>query len=201
MSNEAAVSGDALDLLEHEDIELQQIFHQLGSLSGESVQERADYGELVKATIRRLATREAAITEVTAVATGAPQLADVASRLESDAAIRRPMISQVEKMSRGVQPLSLNQGQDFDGELNKLVGQVEAEIEWELRDALPTMKTVIRNTDSTDDLKSAEHVASHAPTNIHPNGPKWYERAPVISRVISIYDRMRDYPQVASGRK
>jgi hypothetical protein len=59
----------------------------------------------------------------------------------------------------------------------------------------------MRNTDSIDDLKSAEHVANHAPTNIHPNGPKWYERAPVLSRLLSVYDRKRDFPQADKGHE
>ena len=66
-----------------------------------------------KTTIRLLATREAAITEVVGVVRDVPELADLASRIEADTGVRRPLISRVEKMSRGVPPMSLNQGQGF----------------------------------------------------------------------------------------
>jgi hypothetical protein len=95
--------------------------------------------------------------------------------------------------------MSLNQGQDFDGALRDVMREVGTEIEWDLEVALPTMKAVIRGTDHSADLKSAAHVARHAPTNLHPNGSRWFERAPVISRFLSIYDRMRDYPRSDHG--
>jgi hypothetical protein len=175
MSAETKTRGDALDLLEEEDLELRRLFAQMRTLLGPSVSDRADFGELVKTTIRHLATREAAITEVVGVTTEMPSLADVVARLEADTSTRRPMISQMEKMSRGVPPGSLSQGQD--------------EV------ALPAMKAALRGTDQSQEMKSATHVAKHAPTNLHPRGPRWIERAPVISRLLSIYDRMRDYPR------
>ena len=68
------------------------------------------------------------------------------------------------------------------------------EIEWDLDIALPDMKAALRGTERADELKSASHVARHAPTNLHPGGPRWFERAPIISRLVTLYDRMRDYP-------
>jgi hypothetical protein len=195
MSAETKTRGDALDLLEEEDLELRRLFAQMRTLLGPSVSDRADFGELVKTTIRHLATREAAITEVVGVTTEMPSLADVVARLEADTSTRRPMISQMEKMSRGVPPGSLSQGQDFDGALREVVQEVGTEIEWDLEVALPAMKAALRGTDQSQEMKSATHVAKHAPTNLHPRGPRWIERAPVISRLLSIYDRMRDYPR------
>jgi hypothetical protein len=97
-------------------------------------------------------------------------------------------------MSRGVPPNNLNQGQDFDGALGDVVEEVAGEIEWDLDIALPTLKAAIRGTEREDELKSANHVARHAPTNLHPGGPRWFERTPIISRLVTLYDRMRDYP-------
>ena len=132
--------------------------------------ERAEYGDLAKTMIQHLATREAAITEVVGAWPTLPSWQDVVARIEADTAVRRPLISRVEKMSRGVPPINLNQGQDFDGALRDIIQEVGTEIEWDLEVALPTMKAVIRSSDRLDELKSASHVARHAPTNLHPMG-------------------------------
>jgi hypothetical protein len=29
--------------------------------------------------------------------------------------------------------------------------------------------------------------------NLNPDGPRWWERAPIISRAITLYDRLRDF--------
>jgi hypothetical protein len=194
MSADTTTQGDALDLLEQEDLELRRLFTQMRSKHGDSVTARADYGDLAKTTIQHLATREAALTEVVGVVNDAPELADVVAHIQSDTEVRRPLISRVEKMSRGVPPNNLNQGQDFDGALHDAIREVGTEIEWDLDVALPSMKAVIRGTDRTEDLASASHVARHAPTNLHPAGPRWFERMPVVSRLVTMYDRMRDYP-------
>ena len=62
------------------------------------------------------------------------------------------------------------------------------------------MKAVIGGNDRSADLKAA-HVARHAPTNLDPNGARWFERSPVISRFLTIYDRMRDYPGRTTVRR
>ena len=144
--------------------------------------------------IQHLATREAAVTEVVGAVADSPELEHVLTRIEADTEIRRPLISRVEKMSRGVPPNNLNQGQDFEGALGDVVEEVAGEIEWDLDIALPTLKAALRGTEREDELKSASHVARHAPTNLHPGGPRWFERAPIISRLVTLYDRMRDYP-------
>lgn len=194
MSANTMTEGDALDLLEQEDLVLRGLFAQMRSTHDDSVTDRADYGDLAKTVIQRLATREAAISEVVGAFADAPELAQVVARIEADTEVRRPLISRVEKMSRGVPPNNLNQGQDFDGALRDAVQQVGTEIEWDLDIALPRMKAVVRRSGRSDELKSASHVARHAPTNLHPDGPRWFERAPIISRLVTIYDRMRDYP-------
>jgi hypothetical protein len=199
MSAETTIRGDALDLLEEEDLALRHLFTQLRTLQGTSVSERADYGDLAKTTIRHLATREAAITEVVSVVTDTPELSDLVARIETDMGVRRPLIARVEKMSRGVPPMNLNQGQDFDAAFRAIVQEVGTEIEWDLEVALPAMKAAIRGGERSDEIKSAAHVARHAPTNLHPDGPRWFERAPVISRLRTIYDRMRDYPRADHG--
>ena len=198
LTHNAEKAGNALDLLETEDLELRRLFAVLRANRGSSVEERAQYGDVAKLIIRHLATREAALVDVNSVAAADPNLQEVSSRMESGMREHRPFIDRVEKMSRGVQGINLRVGQDFDGEIDDLIHVIEAEIEWELGVAVPDIKGALRATHREDELKTAEHVAVHAPTNLHPDGPRWWERAPVISRLITIYDRLRDFPREAN---
>jgi hypothetical protein len=63
---------------------------------------------------------------------------------------------------------------------------VGSEIEWELDEALPAIRGSIAGTDREAELKSAGHVARHAPTNLAPDGPRWIERAFLLSRRITL---------------
>jgi hypothetical protein len=186
--------GSAVDLLETEDLELGELFASLRLTRGPSVEERAKYGDLAKEIIRHLAIREAALVDVSGVASVHPSLSGVSERLQQGMGEHRPNIDRVEKMSRGVQGINLRVGQDFDGEMEELMRIVDAEMEWELHVALPDLRKALEAADGEDELKTAEYLSGHAPTNLHPDGPRWWERAPVISRLITMYDRLRDFP-------
>ena len=194
-------TGTALDLLEREDLELRRLFTVLRQHRGSSVEDRADYGNAAKDVIRHIATREAALVEVAESISGDPGLEHVSARLEDNMGPRREQIDRVEKMSRGVQGINLNQGQDFDAEMQQLEQIVGTEIEWELGEALPQIQHAIGHSDSDDAMKSARHVEKHAPTNLEPSGPRWVERAPVVSRLLTIYDHLRDFPRGRSRRR
>lgn len=198
LTNRSEKAASALDLLEAEDVELRRLFAEMQANRGMSVDERATYGDLAKEIIRHLATREAALVDVTSVASADTNLQGATSRFESGMHEHRPLIDSVEKMSRGVQGINLRVGQDFEGAMDNLIEVIGAEIEWELATGLPEIKDALKETDLEDDLKTAEHVAVHAPTNLHPDGPRWWERAPVISRLITVYDRLRDFPREAN---
>jgi hypothetical protein len=198
-SKRSEKQGSAVDLLETEDLELQELFTGIRQNRGSSVEERAKYGDLAKETIRHLATREAALVNVSDAVAKDPSLQEVAERLQKSIREHRPYLDRVEKMSRGVQGINLRVGQDFDGELEELMQVVGAEMEWELGVALPKLKRAM-HADSENELKTAEYLSSHAPTNLHPDGPRWWERAPLVSRVITIYDGLRDFPQARESR-
>ncbi len=53
-------------------------------------------------------------------------------------------------------------------------------------EALPAIRGSIAGTHKEAELKSAGHVARHAPTNLAPAGPRWIERASVLSRLITL---------------
>jgi hypothetical protein len=189
--------GNALDLLEREDLELRRLFTMLQQRRGLSVEERADYGDLAKKVIRHMATREAALVDVMRVLGDDPAFGRLTPRLESNMLEGRPYLDRAEKMSRGIQGMNLRTGQDFDTEMLALVQVVGTEIEWELNQALPELKGSLAGSDYAEQFKSAGHIESHAPTNLHATGPRWWESAPFISRLITVYDRLRDFPRAS----
>jgi hypothetical protein len=87
----------------------------------------------------------------------------------------RPCIDRLEKMSRGVQGINLRVGQDFDGEMEGLMQVVETEIERELAAAPPDLKGALRAADREGELKTADYLSAHAPSNLHPDRPQWWE--------------------------
>jgi hypothetical protein len=113
--------ADALELLESEDLELRELFTELRQRRGNSVEDRAEYGDVAKEIVRHAAVREAALVDVGEVASDAPGLSELASRIEHGSNRSRPHIDRVERMSRGVQGINLRTGQDFDAEIEELI--------------------------------------------------------------------------------
>lgn len=195
MSTTTREASDAVELLEAEDLELRDLFADLRHHRGTSVEDRAAYGDVAKEIVRHVATREATLVELSKVAAQDLELRELAERIDEATPVRRPHIDRVEKMSRGVQGINLRTGQDFDTEMEALIQVVGTEIEWELDELLPAVRGALRRADTDVDLKSADHIRRHAPTNLDPNGPRWWERAPVVSRLITVYDHLRDFPR------
>ena len=189
-------SDDALDLLEREDVELCRLFAVIEEARADTVGGRANYGDLAKDVIQHLATREAALVEVARKIENMGDLGGVAPSLYADPSTRRELLDRLEKMSRGVQGINLNTGQDFDGVLQRVIDTVEPEIERDLTDAIPAVRGWLSKSEE-DPLKGADYVVRHAPTSLSPQGPRWYERAPVISRLLTMYDRLRDFPRAS----
>jgi hypothetical protein len=189
-------SEDAVDLWESEDLQLRSLFTRLQQNQGASVQERATYGDLAKEIIRHVAIRESAVADVVRSVGNEPELESMSESLQRCMTIRRPVISEVEKKSRGVQGINLNTGQDFHRPLMELVQQVGPEIEWELNEVVPAIRGSLGEEESAS-LRGADYLAKHAPTALKGSEPRWVERAPVISRLVTLYDRMRDFPQAS----
>jgi hypothetical protein len=193
--------GTALDLLEHENEDIKALMENLAGTRGATVEQRAERGDLAKEMIRQVTVREAALVDVTEGLAAFPALTAVTDRLRNDMEPRRRAIDRVERMSRGVQGISLNTGQDFEAELQVLTDLLGPEIDWQTAEAVPAIRRNLDDETLGEVLRTASQVAKHAPTNLSPEGPRWYERAPVISRLITIYDRLRDFPKAQnSGR-
>ena len=137
----------------------------LGLRRGSSVEERAEYGDLAKAAIRHLATREAASVDVAKGTSIDPNLQVITERFVASFHVHRPYIDRVEKMSRGVQGINLRIGQDFESDMQGLMQIVGTEIEWEHGGALPAIKGSLQRPHVDEQLKSADHVSKHLVEN------------------------------------
>lgn len=185
----------SLDLLENEDRRILQLTKELQERSGTAVIDSADYGNRAKLLVRHFAVREAALMDVVDGLRQVPELGELADRFAGDLGERRVRMDAVEKCSRNVQGLYLNTGQDFDSELSGLISAVRPEMEWDLAEGVATARRALAPARLAELLHSAEHVARHAPTNVSPTGPKWWERAPVVSRLVTVVHHLRDYPR------
>jgi hypothetical protein len=191
----------SLDTLRHEDLLLKGLFQRIGESWGSSVDARYDYGNAAKQIIRHLATRQSSLMNVATATSDAPALRTTASRMVDGGTDRRALINKVGDMSRTIQGMYLNQGQDFDGPLTALIDAVNPEIEWELSDALPLIQRTLSAEDTAALFSSARYVERHAPTSLNPAGPRWYEHAPVISRLVTFFDFLRAHPGAARNER
>jgi hypothetical protein len=190
----------ALEVLEEEDRAIRELLAQIERNRGASVEQRYEYGNLAKQLLRRLAVRESARADVSA-AIGDSSLGSLVAPMTAHDSARRELIDRLEALSRGIQGLSLNSGQDFDGPLSELVGLISEEIEWELAEALPCLQRRLSPQDRARLFESAHYIRHHAPTHLHAPGPRWYERAPVVSRLLTVIDHLRDFPRAARGER
>jgi hypothetical protein len=161
---------------------------------------RATYGDLAKDVIQHLATREAALVELARKIEEVDELAEVFPSLDADSSARRELLNRLEKMSRGVQGINLNTGQDFDGVLQRVINTISPEIERDLTVVVPAVRAWVSKSAVEDPLQSADYIVRHAPTSLSLKGPRWYERAPVVSRLLTIYNRLRDFPRASRHR-
>jgi hypothetical protein len=193
--------GTSLDLLEREDRKITDLYAQMEAHAGSGVEDRAEYGQLGKEIVRRITTRESALVDVAIAAAGIPAVAAVGERLGADPVERRERIEGLEKMSRGIQGMYLNTGMDFDGELADLMTVIRPQIAWELDEAIPALRHVLSPKVEADPLQSASYVSKHSPTHVHPAGTRWYQRAPVIARLVSLFHHWSDFPRAGRGER
>jgi hypothetical protein len=189
--DEPPENGDALDLLEYEDRALLRLFSEFDD--PELVQ--ADHGVVGKLLVEHMAVREAAKEEVGgALATSAitpPQ--DLVLFLNAGVEPRRAVLTRLDELARGIRPINLNQGQDYDGAVAEARSRLGDELRMELDTIIPALREWCRSVDAREVFRSAKFVRGHAPT--HPSRRRhWYERLAPIVRLHAIYDFLRGFP-------
>ena len=189
----------SLDLLENEDRVLLDLFGQLRSHQGPSVDQRYAYGNAAKQVIRHVSLRQASLMDVASTIKATAAVHSIAARLFDRAIRRRSLYDELGNMSRGIQGIYLNTGQDFNARLFALIALLEPEIHWELEESLPAIRGVITEGRLQRSLRSAHYVRRHAPTRLNPSGPSWRETMPVISRLVTLIDHFADHPRATPG--
>ncbi len=184
----------SLDLLEAEDRRILELSDELGSFDREDVDDRSSWGNTAKLLIRHVSTREASLVDVAKGTAGVEGLEALSERFMGDPEPRRQHMDTVEHMSRGVQGINLNTGQDFDAELTALLAVLRPGIEFDLNEGVPAVRAALDHDRQAEVFSPADHVARHAPTHVDPHGPQWWERTPVVSRVVTAIHHVRDYP-------
>lgn len=194
-------SSTSLDLLQREDLLLRGFFARVDESRGSSVESRYDYGNVAKEIIEHVATRQSCLMDIVNTLSPIPALQSTARRMADRAKDRRALINQVGDLSRSIQGISLNAGQDFDGPLASLMALISPEIEWELSEAIPLIQRSLGPNADGVAFESARYVTRHAPTHLNLSGRRWYEHAPVVSRLVTIYDHLRDHPRASRDER
>jgi hypothetical protein len=189
---------DAIELLQREDISLTALFDELEESTGQSVIDRSSHGDQSKRLIRRLAVREAAKADIARILDSIPELDLVRAQIEGDAERRRSAINDLDLMARGVRGIELNRTQDFDAAIRKVREIVAQEIYWELSDGIPSLRRSLSDAQRTS-LRTAGYLRRHAPTRLDPRGSRWYERARLVSWLITVWDHLLDRPRPRRG--
>lgn len=181
--------GDALDQLEYEDQALQKL---LAAMADTSL-DRREHGVTGKLLVEHLAVREAAREMVADGLRRVPELEWASDRLRSGTERRRERLVALDDMARGVQPVNLNQAQDFDGAVAEIRDDLLEEIRVELDQVVP----VVRRTAGARRRKlfpSAKYVRRHSPTHPGVHRRRWYERFGPLVRLHAVYDALRGFP-------
>lgn len=196
-SHEDVTEQTSLDVLENENSRILEMLGELEESPGSSVEDRYVFGNLAKDLLRHLAVRQASLMDVGSVISTIPELHDIGSRLIERATDRRWQMDEAFKMARGVQPISLNVGQDFNASFEPLVEAVKQEIEWECDRAIHKIREVLVAASPRKSLRSARYIRHHAPTYLSTKGSRWYEHAPVVSRLFTMYEHLNDFPRAS----
>jgi hypothetical protein len=194
-------TATSLDALKHENTLLKGFFEQIEKNLGESVEERYAYGNVAKQILRHVSIRQSALFDVATSISQIPTLCELSGRMLEQATRRRVILDDLVNMSRSVQGLYLNVGQNFDQSLSKLIRALDTEIDWELSYAIPEIRQLVDTSPGLVVFKSARYVTRHAPTTLNTSGQRWHERAPVVSRFVTLFDHIRDYPRAARNKR
>jgi signal transduction histidine kinase len=191
----------SLDVLLNEDFYLKDLFAQIRShqfptpVDGEderlaSVLHRYRYSDLAKRALRHLAIRQAAARDVATAIRRLPELRTTADQIEERGTVCRAVINQLRDRVRKQSPMSLRGSEHFIEWLSQLIGETELSIEWELTEGLPLAIKTLHSTKWIPGFKSAAYIRGHAPTKLNPAGPRWYEYAPIVSKIVTIWDHV-----------
>jgi len=199
------LNGDtsSLDVLRYEDLFLKDLFGRVRrdqdpietvdyESRAASVERRYRYGQACKQSLRCLAIRQSAAMDVAKTVMSTPELAQAGAKMIERGTVCRPLINELRVVVRAQGPMNLNSGYDFAGRMAELMEMADETIDWELNDAIPLIEGWLVVSCSAPRFHGARYITNHAPTRLNPAGPRWYERAPVVSRFVTMYDHLME---------
>ncbi|MDE3087643.1 MAG: hypothetical protein KGJ77_12895 [Acidobacteriota bacterium] len=181
--------GDAIDLLEYEGRAVSEI---LAAFSDDSL-DRSQHGEVVKLLVEHLAVRQVAREELADALSGVPALADLERRLRDEVPERRAELRRLDELTRGVEPINVNQGQGTDAVVARVRPRLEEEIDFDLDELVPALRRRLTDRQRAR-LPSARYIRRHAPTHPGAHGRRWYDRIGPLLRLHAVYDHLRGFP-------
>ncbi len=171
-----------LDTLEREDRALLELFGAIDAPGGGSSGERRSH-ETAERIVAHLAVREAALVEVAGPADDVPGVG-LAEQFAAGAAVRRALaVGDRPSPSRPTPMFGV--GQEFDGPLSAVMALVRDQVTWERDVAIPMIERALE--DGRLERFADDGATVHAPMQLHPDDPRWFERAPVVSRLLTWY--------------
>jgi hypothetical protein len=190
----------SLDVLQYEDLFLRDLFVQIRSdqeplevvdddSRGASVLRRYRYGEAAKQALRHLAIRQSAAMDVARAIATVADLGSTAAKIIQRGTACRVLINELREVVRHHALMNLNTGTDFALRMAELMDMADETIDWELSEAIPLIEKVLPGG-SPVRFRNARYIRNHAPTKLDPTGPQWYERAPLVSRLLTVYDHL-----------
>ena len=180
---------DALDQLEYEDNALREL---LAVMADPSL-DRMQHGMAGKLFVEHLAVRESAREAVADGLEKVPALAPLAGEIRSSTTRRREELRHLDEMARGVQPVNLNQSQDFDAAVERVREPLLEEITAELDHVVPAVQRLPAHRRRRV-MRSARYIRRHSPTHPGAHGRRWYDRVGPLARLHALYDALRGFP-------
>jgi hypothetical protein len=180
--------GDALDALEAEDRELLEALTDF-----ETDPDQHHHGTAGKRIVEHLAVRLAAREELAAALSDAPGYTDVVGELRSGEESWREYLTRLDELARGVGPMDLNTGQDFDGVVLEKACALEVEVRTEVAELIPELRRRV-GRDGQTPLPSARRATRHA--RLRPGGRRGAGTGPAhpLRWLASAYDWVRRLP-------
>ncbi len=186
--------SDALDLLREVDGLVVELFRKFDEASGPGVSAQAQRGTAGKQLVRYTSIREAAKADIARVIDPSTVLGPARKKLIGQIEDRRSTLDSLDRMVRHVRAIDINRAQDAEGEIRRLHAIVGPEIEWELGEGIAAIEREL-TPEARAELHGSRYLRRHAPSQLDPEGSRWYERAPVLGWLITQWDRLQDRPR------
>ncbi len=186
--------GDALDRLQYEDRALRQL---LKAFSKRELDPRL-HGKVVAMLVEHLAIREGAREYVAESLAAIPELDDLGRQWQDGTVERRRRLARLEEMTRGLEAVNINQGQDVDAAIAEMTPTLLEEIDEEERQLVPSVVERLGPTRRAEVLPSTSYVLHHAPSHPGAHRLRWYERLGPLVRLHALYDYLRGLPAGAA---